>query len=82
VELSIDSTLKGSIGAVEIYGEANVLRGGYKIAGKELAFESGGIKFNGNLGEASVNLVANTETQNLSASVTITGSASFWPLGN
>ena len=73
VELSIDSTLKGSIGAVEIYGEANVLRGGYKIAGKELAFESGGIKFNGNLGEASVNLVANTETQNLSASVTITG---------
>jgi len=49
------------------------LRGGYKIAGKELLFESGGIDFNGDLGASTVNLIANTDTQNLSASVVIKG---------
>ena len=73
MELSLDSTLKGSLGALEIYGKATVLRGGYKIAGKELLFESGGIDFNGDLGASTVNLIANTDTQNLSASVVIKG---------
>ena len=76
VELSVDSTIKGTTSAVEIYGDATVRRGSYKIAGKELAFESGGIKFNGDLAKARVNLIAKTDTQNLSASVEITGTVS------
>ena len=73
VELAVDATIRGTLTAPEVYGEANVLRGGYKIAGKELAFETGGIKFDGELGAAQVNLVATTNTQNLSATVTIKG---------
>lgn len=73
VELSIDSAIKGTTSAVEIYGDATVLRGSYKIAGKELAFESGGIKFNGDLSEARVSLVAEADTQNLSARIDING---------
>lgn len=73
VELEMDVTLKGTTSAIEIYGTASVIRGGYKIAGKELAFNEGGIEFNGKLGDAKVNLVAETETQNISATVNITG---------
>ncbi len=73
VELSVDASVKGTLTAPEVYGEANILRGGYKIAGKELAFETGGIKFDGELSKARVNLVANTNTQNLSATIEIKG---------
>jgi len=73
VELSVDATIKGTLEAPEIIGEANVLRGGYKLAGKELAFETGRIIFNGPLTDARVNLVARTETPTLSAEVNITG---------
>lgn len=73
VELSVDASIKGTLQQPEIFGDATVLRGGYKIAGKTLQFEDGGIRFFGPLGDARVNLIANTDTQNLSASVKITG---------
>ncbi len=73
VEMSIDADIKGSALEPEIYGEARVIRGGYKIAGKELDFESGVIKFDGPVSTAKINFVANTETQNLDAGVKITG---------
>ena len=73
VEMSIDAEIKGEARAPEIYGEARVIRGGYKIAGKELDFESGVIKFDGPVSTATINFVANTETQNLDAGVKITG---------
>ena len=73
VELSVDATIKGTLSEAEIYGDATVLRGSYKVAGKELAFERGGIEFDGKLENARVNLIANTETQNLSAKLNISG---------
>ena len=73
VEMSIDADIKGSALEPEIYGEARVIRGGYKIAGKELDFESGVIKFDGPVSTAKINFVANTETQNLDAGGKITG---------
>lgn len=73
VEMSIDAEIKGTAMAPEIYGEARVIRGGYKIAGKELDFESGVIKFDGPVSTAAIDFVANTETQNLDAGVKITG---------
>ena len=73
VEMSIDADIKGTALEPEIYGEARVIRGGYKLAGKELEFESGVIKFEGPVSTAKIDFVANTETQNLDAGVKITG---------
>ena len=73
VELEVDVTIKGTVAKPELYGSANVVRGGYKIAGKELQFTEGGVTFNGPLGEAGVNLLAETDTQNIAAQVKITG---------
>ena len=73
VELDLDVTLKGTVSEPQLFGEANVRRGGYRIAGKELQFTEGGIEFNGSLNAAKVNLIAETDTQNISASVEITG---------
>jgi autotransporter translocation and assembly factor TamB len=73
VELELDATLKGTISDLLLYGEARVRRGGYRIAGKELEFTEGGIEFDGPLSDAQVNLIAETDTQNISATVNITG---------
>jgi autotransporter translocation and assembly factor TamB len=73
VEMSIEAEIKGTAMEPEIYGEARVIRGGYKIAGKELDFESGVINFDGPVSAAKIDFVANTETQNLEAGVKITG---------
>ena len=73
VELELDATIKGTISEPLLFGEANVRRGGYRIAGKALQFTEGGIEFDGPLSEAKVNLIAQTDTQNISATVNITG---------
>ena len=73
VELSVNAEIKGELDAVEIYGNAAIIRGGYKLAGRSLKFETGQIDFNGELGQTKVNLTANTQTQNISASLNITG---------
>jgi len=73
VEMSVDATLKGTSAEPLIYGEAKVLRGGFKIAGKTLDFEDGTIKFDGEIAKARVDFNAVTETQNLEARVNITG---------
>lgn len=73
VELDMDVTIKGTVSEPLLFGEANVRRGGYRIAGKELQFSEGGIEFDGSLNDAEVNLIAETQTQNINATVNITG---------
>ena len=73
VEMALDATIKGTVSEPLFYGEANVVRGGYKLAGKTLEFESGTIIFDGDLTKARVDFKAVTDTQNLDASVTIKG---------
>ena len=73
VELELDVTLKGTTTKPELFGSANVIRGGYRIAGKELEFTEGGVEFSGPLNSGVVNLKAETNTQNISAVVEITG---------
>ena len=73
IELSMDTRVIGTIGEPQFFGTATVLRGGYKIAGKILAFESGSIEFNGPLEQAKVSLKAQTQTQNMAATVEIAG---------
>ncbi len=73
VEMSADTNIQGTLAEPLFYGEAKVLRGGYKLAGKTLDFETGTIKFNGELENAKIDFKAITETQNLDASITIKG---------
>ncbi len=76
IELSVDAQIKGTSAKPLIYGTANVIRGGYKIAGKTLSFEKGEITFDGAFNDAKINFIANTVTPNLKAGVTITGTVS------
>lgn len=73
VEMKIQADLKGTLTDPLFYGTAGVIRGGYKIAGKTLDFESGEIKFDGELPKARIAFEAVTQTQNLDARVDITG---------
>jgi translocation and assembly module TamB len=73
VEMEIQADLKGTLTDPLFYGTADVIRGGYKIAGKTLDFESGQIKFDGELSKARIAFEAITQTQNLDALVNITG---------
>ena len=73
VELELDVRIAGTVSEPLLFGEANVRRGGYRIAGKELQFTEGGIDFDGTLNDAKVNLIAETNTQDISATVNITG---------
>lgn len=76
VEIALDAQLKGEATAPLIYGQATVLRGGYRLAGKTLQFETGDIRFDGKLSEGRVNMTATTQTQNMSAKIQIGGSVS------
>lgn len=73
VELETDITLKGTTSEPLLFGTASVVRGGYKIAGKTLEFTEGTVKFDGKLADAKVSLTAETDTQNIAASVDISG---------
>ncbi|RZV43045.1 MAG: hypothetical protein EX271_04655 [Acidimicrobiales bacterium] len=73
VEMAVDADVNGTLTDPEFVGTATIIRGGYKIAGKNLAFENGTIEFDGPLSQAKMNLKAETETQNLKAGVDISG---------
>lgn len=73
VEMAVDATIQGTVTEPLFFGEAKVVRGGYKIAGKTLEFVDGTITFDGGLANTRVDFKAVTETQNLDASVTIKG---------
>ncbi len=73
VELSANITLKGILDDPIVQGSAEVERGSYKIAGKELKFTEGSVRFDGPIGDARVSLKANAQTSNLNASVSIDG---------
>lgn len=76
VELSADVTVTGTVDNPVITGVAEVERGGYKIAGKELRFSEGSVEFDGPLASARVLLKASAQTSNLTASVEISGTVS------
>jgi len=73
VELSVDMEITGAIDNPSFKGEAEVVRGGYKLAGKTLQFSEGSIKFDGPLPDAKLSLLAETETTDITAQVEITG---------
>lgn len=73
VELSVDMDITGAIDAPLFNGKAEVVRGGYKLAGKTLQFTDGEIKFDGALPDAKLSLLAETQTTDITAKVEISG---------
>ena len=73
VELSADIDITGTVTEPLFKGEAKVVRGGYKLAGKTLEFSEGSINFNGPLSKATLSLLAETETTDITAQVKIEG---------
>ncbi len=73
VEMAVEAKIQGTVTEPLFYGEAKVVRGGYKLAGKTLEFETGTITFDGDLPSAKVDFKAVTQTQNIEANVTIGG---------
>ena len=73
LEAALDIRIRGTVSEPLITGEAEVLRGGISLAGKELDFTDGSITFNGPIAEATVNLEATAETPTLTANVAVTG---------
>ena len=73
VELSADIEITGTVTEPLFNGKAEVVRGGYKLAGKTLQFSEGSITFDGTLSEARLSLLAETETTDITAQVKIEG---------
>ncbi|MDB2437238.1 translocation/assembly module TamB domain-containing protein [Hellea sp.] len=74
VELSTDIDITGSVTEPLFKGEAKLVRGGYKLAGKTLEFsEDSTVTFDGSLPQARLSLSAETETTDITAQVKITG---------
>ncbi|WP_418152332.1 translocation/assembly module TamB domain-containing protein [Litorimonas sp. RW-G-Af-16] len=73
VELSVNAAIKGTVDNPEIKGRADVIRGGYRLAGKTLNFNEGSVIFDGPVDQARISLKATTKATNLSASVDISG---------
>ncbi|WP_371395327.1 translocation/assembly module TamB domain-containing protein [Fretibacter rubidus] len=73
VELSANAVITGTLSDPLINGTAEVERGSFKIAGKELQFDAGSVEFNGPVSTAKLSLEATADTANLTASVVISG---------
>lgn len=76
-ELGGEVRLTGSVGGLVPAGGFTLRRGSYSLAGQTLTFRSGQISFNGgSLTDPSLNLVASTTTADVTATLTISGTAS------
>ena len=75
IELEADANIKGTVSEPLIYGEANIIRGGYRLAGKTLELQKGQLVFNGPISETVIDFEAVTNTQDIDAKITITGTA-------
>lgn len=76
-EWSTDLRIRGTTAAPAIVGRADLVRGGYEFAGKRFEMTKGTINFDGNSPpDPRLDIAATAEVTNLTASVTVTGTAS------
>ena len=76
-ELAGSVKVGGSTAAPQTLGSFHMVRGSLDIAGQTLTFDSGEVSFNGgSLTDPSIDFVVNSQTQTMSAALTIGGSAS------
>jgi translocation and assembly module TamB len=72
-ELSLDTHIGGTVGAVEVTGVANVVRGDADLAGRRFTFDTGRVRFNGEPMAAELDFSATREAPDLTAVVRVTG---------
>jgi translocation and assembly module TamB len=79
-EWGADIRLRGSTAAPQIFGTADLVRGGYEFAGKRFELTRGRIRFTGQVPvDPLLDIVAEGDANNVSAKITITGSG-FKPI--
>ncbi len=75
-EWGADIRIRGTTDAVAILGKAEIVRGGYEFAGKRFDLTKGVIDFDGNSPpDPRLDIAATAQVTNLTASVTVTGTA-------
>lgn len=73
-EWGADIRLRGSTAAPQIFGTADLVRGGYEFAGKRFELTRGRIRFAGEVPvDPQLDIVAEGDANNISAKITITG---------
>ena len=72
-ELSIDTRLMGTVNDIDLKGQADIIRGSYKLAGKTIEIDTGSIVFDGPISQGDLNLTAKVETTNINAEIIISG---------
>ena len=74
-EWGADIRLRGTTAAPQIFGSADLVRGGYEFAGKRFELMRGRIRFTGQVPvDPLLDIVAEGDANNVSAKITITGS--------
>lgn len=74
-EWGADIRLRGTTAAPQIFGTADLVRGGYEFAGKRFELTRGRIRFTGEVPvDPLLDIVAEGDANNVSAKITITGS--------
>ncbi len=74
-ELSLDTRLTGTANDFALEGQADVIRGSYRLAGKTIEIDTGRILFDGPISQARLDFKAGVETTNITAEITVSGTA-------
>lgn len=72
-EWELDVTARGPLSAIKLIGDANLLRGSASLVGRPFDLQSGQVSFQGTPSEAEVRIVAQRETEGLTAIVQVSG---------
>ncbi|MGE3142903.1 MAG: translocation/assembly module TamB domain-containing protein, partial [Hyphomonadaceae bacterium] len=74
-EWSLDMRLTGDSANPRIFGQARAIRGSLSLAARPFDIQSGLITFDGDPGEARIDLIAERDTTDLTARITVSGTA-------
>ncbi len=75
-EWEADVRIRGTIAAPRLYGEAELVRGGYQFSGQRFELERGRIQFTGeNPPDPQLNVLAVADVEDIDARIAISGSA-------
>jgi translocation and assembly module TamB len=72
-EWSLDMRARGEAGALNLTGEARLIRGDFRLAGRPFAVSQGRVRFVGPVEEAELAIEANQTSANLSARLNVAG---------
>ncbi len=75
VEMSADLKISGTLQAPIVRGEANVVRGGFDLAGQFFAFSNGQVNINGDPKTALINFAATRTTDGVTTTLGLEGTA-------